>query len=238
MPILKQKKLLFIHIPKTGGITVLKYFNFRKKNKKYCGECQDFYGRSDDVIKKYEDGYAKTFYGTEYSHFTLSLFKKHIDLKEINFSFTFVRNPFEKLVSEFFWRLNNKISFRPLLDFDATENNFELFIHKLEGLKLSYLENMTAVESHYYPQTKFVFLKKYFSKNVKDKKNYKVDFIGRFENYENDLNILGSLFEIKKQVKHKNKSDHPSYKTLYSNSSKKIVEKIYKDDLNNFNYVF
>lgn len=235
MPILKQKNLLFIHIPKTGGQTVLNYFNFFQKNKNNCGKSNNYNGRSNDVIKKNEDGYSKTICGTEYGHFTLRLLKKYVNLREFNFSFSFVRNPFDKLVSEFFWRLKYKISFKPLLNFEPKDNNFELFINKLEELKLTYLENMTAVESHFYPQTKFVFLRKYFLKN---KKNNKVDFVGRFENYENDLKILGSIFGIKKEIIHKNKSDHPNYKTLYSYSSRKIVEKIYKDDLNNFNYVF
>jgi len=229
VPLQRQKKLLFVHIPKTGGQTVLRYFNFKLKIKNYCA-------RGLDVIKIFDkDGRMETISGTEYGHFTLTQIKKYVKLSKINFSFSFVRNPFDRLVSEFFWRLKYNISFRPLFDYDFKPTDFELFVNKLEKVNLTYLENMTAVETHFYPQTKFVFLKSYFTKN---KKNKKVDFVGRFENYESDLKFLGSQFGIKNELIHRNKSEHPSYKTLYNSTTKKIVENIYKDDLNNFNYVF
>jgi hypothetical protein len=157
MPISTLKKLVFVHVPKTGGQTILKYLKFEKK-------IRAFYGRTKHVFENTKYG-KKTTSGIEYSHYTLSLFKKYLNYKEFKYSFSFVRNPFERLVSEFHWRIRARISCWPLQDIELKPSNFEMFVHKLSEYKLSYSEKDLILESHYYPQTKFVYLDSYFENN-------------------------------------------------------------------------
>lgn len=227
MPISTSKKLVFVHVPKTGGQTILKYLKFEKKTRA-------FYGRTKHVFENTKYG-KKTTSGIEYSHYTLSLFKKYLNYKEFKYSFSFVRNPFERLVSEFHWRIRARISCWPLQDIELKPSNFEIFVHKLSEYKLSYSEKDLILESHYYPQTKFVYLDSYFENN---NKNAKVSFIGRFENLEEDLKKIGSIYNIDRIIPWRNSTSHEDYKSFYNKTTKKLVEKIYETDLNNFNYIF
>ena len=147
----------------------------------------------------------------------------------------FLNNPFERLVSEFHWRIRARISCWPLQDIELKPSNFEIFVHKLSEYKLSYSEKDLILESHYYPQTKFVYLDSYFENN---NKNAKVSFIGRFENLEEDLKKIGSIYNIDRIIPWRNSTSHEDYKSFYNKTTKKLVEKIYETDLNNFNYIF
>jgi hypothetical protein len=227
MPISIPKKLMFVHIPKTGGQTVLRYLKFEKNYK-------NFYGKKKHIREDTKHG-KKTISGIEYSHYTLNLYKKYLNLKEFKYSFSFVRNPFDRLVSEFHWRIRSGISFWPLLNIELNLNNFEMFVQKLSEYKMSYSEENLILECHYYPQTKFIFLDSYFKNN---KKNAKVEFIGRFENFEEDLKKIGSIYNIDHVMPWKNYTVHENYKSFYNAHTKKLVEKIYETDLNNFNYIF
>jgi len=224
MGLCRKRKILFVHIPKTGGNSVAHYFKFKQNN-------SNFFGRSK-VKKIYENSTAKILAGHEYSHYTLRLLKKHIDIKKY-FIFSFVRNPFDKLVSEFFWRIKYKLSFYPFFEIELKPSNFELFLNKLQEVNLTFKENKIIWESHLYPQTKFLFLKR---KNKKNK--LEIDFLGRFENFSEDMKKLSSMLEIEGSPIFKNATEHEPYKNYYNKSSKKIVETLYADDLNNFNYIF
>ena len=226
MPICKKRKIIFVHIPKTAGKSLIDYFRFKKDN-------QHFYGTSNIVkanISKYHKqtfgGYKLS--GMEYSHYTLKFLSQHINLKNYIFSFAFVRNPFDKLVSEFFWRIRVKHSFEPFFKLELKKENFERFVHHLAEVKLSYKKKNVLWESHFYPQTNFVYLNGKLG----------VNFLGRFENLEEDIKKLNFLLLKNKKFINNNKSEHEPYKNYYNNTTRKIVEEVYKKDLDNFNYVF
>lgn len=214
MPIDKKNKLLFVHIPKCGGTSINNIFNFKKKFKYLSG-----------IDKENR---------IQYNHLTLKQIKKFIKLKKY-FSFSFVRNPFDKMVSEFFFRksFENKNCILYLGQLDLQKLTFEEFINKIFEVKLTHSLNRTFGEAHLVSQTKYLYVKG----------KLKIDFLGRFENYEKDLKKLLKKLKRKKGIElqeicHKNSSSHENYKNYYNSSTKKIIEKMYEDDLNNFNYVF
>ena len=82
----KNNKLIFIHIPKTGGTTIEKFFNLRKKINGYGDASGDFKGKS-------------------LQHLIGLDIRKILGEKVFNnfFKFTIVRNPIDRVISEYYW---------------------------------------------------------------------------------------------------------------------------------------
>ena len=68
-----------------------------------------------------------------------------------------------------------------------------------------------------------------------------VNKILRFENLANDFKnfiLEYNLDSLTPALPRKNSTEHDSYKQYYCSESKKIVEKIWKEDLDEFKYSF
>lgn len=122
------KKILFIHIPKTGGTAI-----------------EDMFCRYSNInIFEWPNYYGKNIWGRnnnlEYQHLTAKqIFDdfKLLKIDEIDFIFTVVRNPYDRFVSEVNWKLpyNKNIDQKnknlALLNcFDDIKNN-PLYCHNL-----------------------------------------------------------------------------------------------------------
>ena len=92
MPISHKEKIIFIHIPKTGGGSVEKTLNIwgSDNNGSLTPDYNILYGLAENKLLH---------------HFT---FREILDLTKKKFKdykvFSFVRNPYDKIVSEFLWR--------------------------------------------------------------------------------------------------------------------------------------
>ncbi len=66
-----------------------------------------------------------------------------------------------------------------------------------------------------------------------------IDFLGRFENLQHDLNIICDRLEIPRQeLLVLNKTDHSNYRTYYDEVTRKRVETHYCKDIEAFGYEF
>lgn len=205
MPVCHERKIAFIHVPKTAGTTIFNYFEF-KKNIRNLHRCFCNYNIS-------------------LTHLTLNQMHDLINIENY-YKFAFIRNPWDRLVSKFNYDLQqNKLSIKPF----QNNGNFEYFVKKLsEDFEfILQMKPTQFITCHFLPQTNFVF-----------SKNIKLDFLGRFENFDQDIKKLAEKFNIKKEIKHENKSKHKSYDFYYTNKTKDIVEKLYKEDVKNFGYTF
>ena len=66
----------------------------------------------------------------------------------------------------------------------------------------------------------------------------KLDFIGRFENYTNDLVKLSQFNDLESLKSIKIKKRKINYRKYYNERNRKIIETLYADDLKLFNYTF
>ena len=137
------------------------------------------------------------------------------------FKFTFSRNPWDRTVSLYhYYKQRNYYKDRRYFLTPKIMRSFETFVKFLES------ENGKLVAP-----TQISWIK-----DLKDE--FIIDFIGRFENYENDWNKVCKQLSITKKLPHLNKSKHKDYKIYYNKKLIKMVEDIYKEDIDFFNYDF
>ena len=192
---------VFIHIPKTGG-TSISYSITRN--------LKQFPHGWDKKLKKYKQ------------HFTMSELLKYGCLKKDQFSlyfkFAFVRNPWDRFLSEF--------AYRKRLHGKTFPCGFKEFLLHGHGK----VHRRAAIKQHIRPQYEFVH---------DESGNQMVDFIGRFENQQEDFNhICNKLGLPHKELTHENKSNHRPYWEYYDDESREIVAEKYAKDIEVFDYKF
>ncbi|MFB6226471.1 MAG: sulfotransferase family 2 domain-containing protein [Candidatus Paceibacteria bacterium] len=202
---------------------------------------------SDEYLEKtkyakYIKNYLKYFPKRNMKIILFEDFKKHNEevLKEI-FQFLgvdnefvppskeiFVRNPYDRLVSAYRDKICSPgqigvINSQKELYRDMPFKEFVKVISKISDKK---------IDRHFRSQTWF----------LTDKKgNLIPDFIGKFENFEEDYKKCMERLGFKKipKLEHKNKSKRkPSYKEYYDEETKRFVQSRYKKDLDLFGYSF
>jgi hypothetical protein len=68
-------------------------------------------------------------------------------------------------------------------------------------------------------------------------KGIKMDFIGRFENLQDDFNIIARKLGIDEiELPHLRKSQRKSFEDYYCKESLKIINRLYKQDFDVFGY--
>lgn len=158
--------------------------------------------------------------------------KKHMTVKEVQeqigldwfraFTFTVIRNPYDKVVSQYEHR------FRLNHDNIRTKNiSFD------EWIKFTYKEKRPEFRK---AGPNFFSTQKEWLLNKNGKID--IDYIVRFENLIEDYRVIQDIIGIKEKLPHLNKTERKPYKKYYSKESKKIVEDYFKDDFEEFNYKY
>ncbi|MCW1327289.1 sulfotransferase family protein [Campylobacter jejuni] len=143
------------------------------------------------------------------------------------FSFGFVRNPYDRVVSAYYYLKNsggNTYDEKWAKENIYKYNSFEEFVLNFQNDN----EQIKILNwQHFTPQYKYL---------CDDNKNILVNFIGKFENINDDFNEILSILNIKRTLVHTNKSKHLDYKNYYNNKTYAIIREIYKDDFEIFDY--
>lgn len=138
------------------------------------------------------------------------------------FTFAFVRNPYDRLVSQFHYRVKTRQD-------DLAENplSFAQWVEKFYGPDAD--RNRTE-QLFFLTQTDWIY--------DKDGQSL-VKYIGRFETLRSDFEeICRRIERTAAPLPHVNKSDHKSYQAYYDDKTYEIATKVFQDDLRNFNYKF
>lgn len=205
------RKCIFIRIIKTAGLSVNKVLG-QEKEQIICG-----------------------------GHVPAKKIKKRVSEAtwENYFKFSFVRNPWDKMVSQWWYNGHPKVRGRNIYT-SKVETFREYILYFAEGGRVTAKRNDPRC-------TPWL---------VDDSGKILVDFVGRFENLEEDFNfVCQQLTPLKHEegkpwppklphlngAKHRRKrtgwTDKP-YQDYYDDETKEIIAREFKDDINLFGYKF
>ena len=185
-----KHKFIFIHTEKTGGTSIEKCF----------------VDNADEV-------------DVEYKHHDVWFYFKNFLYFDDYFKFTFVRNPWDRLVSAYHFYKNDM----KLIDF-----TFEEFIEKI-GNKEPMLDSISFID---------YAVKPCFHK-IQIEGNIVVDFVGKFEKLQEDFDYVCERVGMESvKLPHVKKTKHNYYSEYYTEKLINIVEEVYVSDITRFDYKF
>lgn len=198
MPIDFNKKICFIHIPKTGGTSIEKNLDIMNKNNYWGG----FKGRS---MQHYLWNDYKNILNENYNNF---------------FKFTIVRNPYDRIISEYYW--NKDFGFSKKISFDD-------YLKQVSNIFQNNLFNNKNC-NHFIPQHKFIYDS---SNNLMIDKIFNFELFDEIYQYLIQNNYLEKIILNKKFNKRKRKGINLNQLT---HEQKNIIYNLYKNDFILFNY--
>ena len=144
------------------------------------------------------------------------------------FKFTIVRNPWDRLVSAYFFLEKGGFGERDKNFFNENLSNYRDF----DDFVLNWVTKKNVMLwNHFIPQSIFL--------SISDTK-VDLDFLCFFESLEEDFKCIydAKRWESFKTLSDTNGSDHKNYRQYYTDASKKVVEEVYADDIEFFGYDF
>lgn len=159
--------------------------------------------------------------------------KRHLHVKEVisivgekefneAFVFCVVRNPWDKVVSHYRYRVKTNQT-----------NMADNHITFKEWVKRTYGDNK---DPFYYDKPRMFATQ---SDWLKDSNGIiRVNKILKFESLSDDFEIIAKSLGIQKKLPHLNATNKGSYTTYYDKETEEIVRKWFKEDIERFNYDF
>jgi len=154
----------------------------------------------------------------------ISLKNQYAEFWDSYFKFSFVRNPWDLVISNFIWAH---------LGLKRAPNK--------QNLKEFILDIKSKVKPARFldPKSEWVWSCDQFSFLADSEGAICMDFIGRFENLQEDFNIACDKMGTPRQkLPHTNKTKHKHYTEYYDDETKQIVAEKYAKDIDYFGYQF
>lgn len=214
--IIRDKKAIFFHIPRTAGSSIEcsllggqeEWQKIRRQTQSKCSI-------------KYAFGYdSKNKWAAQ--HVTPREIISYISLDDYEkyFTFAFVRNPWDRLVSVYIHnKFGNKVPFK----------EFPAYVK--EQIEKDFYRPGVSTDTrnvHLIPQTDYTH----------PQNKSPIDFVGRFENLKSDFRKVCDKLGMKYNLPHVNKSNHKDYRSFYTPDLVEAVAEIYKKEIVLFNYKF
>ena len=136
------------------------------------------------------------------------------------FKFTFVRNPWDRMVSTYMWFMD-----------DTNPGVSNVFDRKAscldEFVEMFFRYSGSGDVWHRYSQVSYLWTR------------YGVNFVGRFENLQKDFDVVCDKLGIPHQeLLHIGKTEHKPYWEYYTDDSREFILDRYKDDIETYSYEF
>jgi len=198
MVVIHKKKCIFVHIPKCAGTSMEQFL------KDYGNNDIDYFGvfnnRSLHHLTAYE--------------LLMSLRKKKFGKY---YRFSIVRNPYDRLLSEYYWCPLINIGYK----YNKTKDNFlkyVIFLFKNKNKMLS------VYNDHFIPQYDFLY----------ENNNLIVNNIFKYEHFSYVNDFLKKKLNINNDFITINKTNFE--KEDWTTEQKELIYKLYKNDFILFNY--
>lgn len=213
MPVSDELRCIHIHIPRTGGTSIERALGMFRDWKVENRTTMFGLIQSADLLERV----------------TVSRFLQHATAREVlallpaecasYFSFAFVRNPWDRMVSIFCHKDPNLVMHAAAAGVDLHSLSFDQF--------LGYAREVAHV--HLLPQAKFIYDERGASL---------VDFLGRFERLEQDFAVVKERLQVDVALARYNRSSHENYRTYYNGQRRRLVAELYREDIEAFGYKF
>lgn len=204
-------KLVYIHIPKSAGSSIEMCILPDGKKKTFDADHDIMHGW-DDQINRY------------LHHLTLEEVVHHFPHLTDYYFFTFVRNPWARCVSSFFYfrgDVDSSFIDDKNITIDSLISEFKHFL-----LNFSFEDDM----SHSLSQHEFI---------INKKSSKQMNYIGKFESLQSDFNTVCTESGFPQmKIPYSNGTTHKHYTEYYDEEAKQIVADKYAKDIEHFGYKF
>lgn len=225
MPVFDRYNCIHIHIPKTGGTSINTALGIEELTAS-CGMIR-LQPPSYEIVYGNIKENGITDY--ELDHATANYVKKIVgDKWNSHFTFAFVRNPYSRLLSQYFHVLKNNDS-RFIGNWNI-KMTFSDFVHKVKNSYDRIATFNHFQKDHYMNQTSFIF--------DSETNEQLVNYIGKFESLAEDVSYCSSKTTEPFQISSEKKMTtiHAPYNMYYNEELKNIVFNMYEEDFVNFGY--
>ena len=142
------------------------------------------------------------------------------------FSFSIVRNPWDRLVSAYHFLSQGGLNAFDREDADRYVSHFRGFNEFVSG---AFKDDAILKQLHFRPQCEW----------ISDENGVIADYVGRFEELQHAVSTVLTLAGLPDYtLPHVNRATHEHYKQYYSQESIEIVGDVYSRDIELFGYAY
>jgi hypothetical protein len=209
-------RCIFVHIPKCGGTSIEDIIWPAAKDRT---EADLWMGFKSKYHNKYQTGGLQ--------HLLAAQIQAEVgkDVFQRYYKFAIIRNPWDKVISQFAYMKKRQ----DLRDYIGMSENDSLRTY------------LTLIQQHSHVQWEQQY------KFITDESGVlMVDFVGRFEAFEKDVNRILNTLKIGRncldsgivQIPHKNKGNRSHYTSYYDDETRDMVHQLFREDIVRFGYQF
>jgi hypothetical protein len=220
MLISHSNKFIFVHIQKTGGSTVEHILQTQVSDTEFLGHRHNFVMNEIDTVNECKDYYK----------------------------FAFVRNPWGRLVSWFsMYDEARRVTWYDRLTSKRAQNLYQLtrkywfwqYVHEHGKTFDDFILKCTGVIGSKMPGGLSPISFNQLDYIADKEGNLLVDFVGRFENFQEDFRHAGQQINVDlSNIPWTNRTKHKHYSEYYTPETRAVVDEIYQRDIEFFGYKF
>ncbi len=227
--VISDHNIIFVHIPKTGGTSVINALLREIHGEDF--ECTVVSYLPDELQKQY------LFHGAR-KHWTSQQIKSHVggDLWDASYKFATVRNPWDRVVSEYHWikqifsNLNHPYhEGKKLNNINIRKQKIGSFDQFVETLSSVYQRKKHFFYNHNRPQTDYL---------IDEHGNWLVDDVFNIEDMHMVAEQVRKNTGLNINIGKENKTEHKQYQSYYTEDLYNIVANIYREDIKQFGFKF